>query len=57
MFIADVVNVLADDKYLHPETDAFLLNEADLLVYSHGHYYEMGKPIGKFGWSVQKKTK
>ena len=57
MFIADVVNVLADDKYLHPETDAFQLHDADLLVYSHGHYYEMGKPIGKFGWSVQKKNK
>jgi flavin reductase (DIM6/NTAB) family NADH-FMN oxidoreductase RutF len=57
MFIADVVNVLADDKYLNPETDAFKLNEAALLVYSHGHYYEMGKPIGKFGWSVQKKNK
>jgi len=25
------------------------------LVYSHGHYYEIGKEIGKFGWSVQKK--
>lgn len=55
MFIADVVNVLADEKFLNLETGAFQLNEADLLVYSHGHYYEMGSPIGKFGWSVQKK--
>jgi flavin reductase (DIM6/NTAB) family NADH-FMN oxidoreductase RutF len=55
MFIADVVNVLADEKFINPETGAFQLNESDLLVYSHGHYYEMGKPIGKFGWSVQKK--
>lgn len=55
MFIADVVNVLADEKYMDPETGAFQLQDSDLLVYSHGHYYEMGKPLGKFGWSVQKK--
>ena len=57
MFIADVVNVLADDKYIDLETGAFDMPGANLLVYSHGHYYEMGKEIGKFGWSVQKKNK
>lgn len=57
MFIADVVNVLADEKYINPETGAFELEEADLLVYSHGFYHEIGKQIGKFGWSVQKKKK
>ena len=55
MFISDVVNILADDKYINPETGAFDMLKADLLVYSHGHYYEIGKEIGKFGWSVQKK--
>ena len=55
MFISDVVNILADDKYINPETGAFDMQKADLLVYSHGHYYETGKEIGKFGWSVQKK--
>jgi len=57
MFIADVVNVLADEKYINAETGAFELEEADLLVYSHGFYHEIGKQIGKFGWSVQKKKK
>ena len=57
MFIAEVVNVLADDKYLNPETGAFKLQDANLLVYSHGNYYETGNQIGKFGWSVQKKKK
>jgi flavin reductase (DIM6/NTAB) family NADH-FMN oxidoreductase RutF len=57
MFIADVVNVLADEKYMDPETGAFQLEEADLLVYSHGFYHEIGPQIGKFGWSVQKKKK
>ncbi len=55
MFIADVVNVLADDRYLDAETGAFDMERANLLAYSHGHYYEMGKEIGKFGWSVRKK--
>lgn len=56
MFIADVVNVQADEKYMDPETGAFKLEESNLLVYSHGHYYETGRPVGKFGWTVQKKT-
>ena len=55
MFIAEVVNVQADSKYIHPETDTFNLAEAKLIAYSHGHYYKLGEEIGKFGWSVQKK--
>ena len=55
MFIADVVNVLADDKYLNPETGVFDMQKANLMAYSHGKYYELGEFIGKFGWSVQKK--
>lgn len=55
MFIADVVNVLADEKFIDTESQAFDMKKADLLVYSHGHYYELGQEIGKFGWSVQKK--
>ena len=54
MFIADVVNILADDKYIDTESGAFDMGKAGLLVYSHGHYYETGSEIGKFGWSVQK---
>ncbi|MDH6344274.1 flavin reductase (DIM6/NTAB) family NADH-FMN oxidoreductase RutF [Parabacteroides sp. PFB2-12] len=55
MFVADVVNVLADDKYLDPVTGAFDMERANLLVYVHGKYYELGSFIGKFGWSVKKK--
>lgn len=57
MFIADVVNVQADDRYLNPETGKFELSDADPLVYLHGGYFELGKKIGKFGWSVEKKKK
>jgi flavin reductase (DIM6/NTAB) family NADH-FMN oxidoreductase RutF len=55
MFIAEVVNVLADEKFMDPETDAFKLEDAKLMAYSHGNYFKMGEKIGKFGWSVQKK--
>lgn len=57
MFIAEVVNVQADKKFIDPETDTFHLSEAKLIAYSHGHYYKLGKQIGKFGWTVQKKKK
>ena len=55
MFIAEVVNILADDKYIDPETGAFDMEKASLLAYSHGKYYALGEMIGKFGWSVKKK--
>ena len=55
MFIAEVLNVQADDKYLDSETGKFELAASGLLVYVHGGYYELGKKIGKFGWSVEKK--
>jgi flavin reductase (DIM6/NTAB) family NADH-FMN oxidoreductase RutF len=55
MFIAEVVNVLADEKYMDKDSDAFLLEEAKLIAYNHGNYYKIGEKIGKFGWSVQKK--
>lgn len=55
MFIAEVVNVLADEKYLDSETGAFKLQDANLIAYSHGHYFKLGEMIGKFGFSVKKK--
>ncbi len=54
MFIADVVNVKADEKFLNPETGKFELADANLLVYVHGGYFDLGSKIGKFGWSVEK---
>lgn len=56
MFIADVVNVQADDKYFDAETGKFDMQNARLLAYSHGNYYGLGEHIGKFGWSVKKKN-
>ncbi len=55
MFVADVVNVLADEALIDPATGAFDLGRAGLINYSHGHYYGQGAEIGRFGWSVKKK--
>ena len=54
MFLAEVVNVQADDRYLNPETGEWNLAAADPLVYTHGKYFHLGEFIGKFGWSVKK---
>lgn len=57
MFIAEIVAVHADEKYIDPKTGLFRLNDSSPICYSHGKYYETGKNIGKFGYSVQKKKK
>lgn len=54
MFISEVVSVSVDDTYMNEE-QAFSFSKANPLVYSHGHYFGIGKRIGKFGWSVEKK--
>ena len=55
MFIADVVNVLADQRYIDSQTGEFDLKKARLIAYSHGEYFKLGERIGKFGWTVKKK--
>ena len=56
MFIADVVGIEADERFIDPETGKFSLDKAKPIVYSHGEYFTLGKLIGHFGWSVRKKT-
>ena len=55
MFIADVMNVLADKRFIDPQTGEFDLKKANLIAYSHGEYFKLGEKIGNFGWSVKKK--
>lgn len=55
MFLAEVVAVDIDDQYL-TDDHALDLSKAGLLAYAHGFYYALGKQIGKFGWSVEKKS-
>lgn len=55
MFVADVLCTDAEDSFIDSATGAFDLAGANVIAYSHGKYYCLGKEIGKFGWSVQKK--
>lgn len=57
MFLAEVVNVLADDKFINPQTGAFDLASSGLIAYAHGGYYSLGQKLGKFGFSVEKKKR
>ena len=56
MFVAEVVAVLADEKYMD-ETGRFNFEKSRPLCYSHGEYYGLGKYLGKFGYSVRKEKK
>ena len=55
MFMAEIVAVHADESLFDKKTGAMHLERANLVAYSNGHYYGLGKIIGKFGFSVQKK--
>lgn len=56
MFIADVLSINADEKYID-EKGAFDISKCDLITYANGKYFSLGKKIGKFGYSVQKNKK
>lgn len=56
MFLARVEAVQVDESYMN-ETGKFELNDTQLLAYSHGEYYTLGKKLGTFGYSVRKKKK
>ncbi len=53
MFIAEIVGVTVDEKYMD-EKGTFHLNDAGLVAYSHGTYFELGEKLGTFGYSVKK---
>lgn len=57
MFLSEVVAINADEKYIDPESGLFRLQDSVPICYSHGKYYETGRYIGKFGYSVEKKGK
>ena len=56
LFVAEVLAINADEKYID-EKGAFDISKCDLIAYSNGNYYSLGKKIGRFGFSVQKKKK
>ena len=56
LFLGKVTAVVVDEAYLDAK-GKFDLAKANPIVYSHGQYFGMGKKIGKFGFSVEKKKK
>ena len=56
MFLADIVAVNVDDSLID-ENGRLHLERAGLVAYAHGDYFELGKRLGKFGFSVAKKKK
>ena len=56
MFVAEIVAIDADEKYIDKK-GAFDISKCDLIAYANGGYYPLESKIGKFGYSVQKKSK
>lgn len=53
MFISEVLNVRVDEE-LMDDNGKFNLDKGDLIAFMHGHYYTLGRELGKFGFSVKK---
>ena len=56
MFLADIVAVDVEES-LVGEDGKLHLERAGLIAYAHGDYYELGRRLGHFGYSVAKKKK
>lgn len=54
MFLAEIVAVDVDDKYIN-QNGALDIEKTGLIAYAHGFYYTLGRKLGKFGFSVEKK--
>jgi len=55
MFLSEVVAVDADEALIDPRTGALRLSPAHPICYVHGGYFELGRIIGRFGFSVRRK--
>ena len=56
MFLADIVSVSVDESLID-DKGALHLDNAHLAAFAHGEYFELGKKIGSFGFSVKKVKK
>ena len=56
VFMADIVNISCDDSILD-EIGRMCFERARLIAYSHGEYFALGRRLGKFGFSTDKKNK
>ena len=56
IFMADIVNVSCDESLLD-ENGRICFERAKLIAYSHGEYFALGRRLGKFGYSTDKKNR
>ena len=56
MFIADIIACDIDEKLID-ENGKLRIEKAGLAAFAHGAYFELGRKIGDFGFSVKKKHK
>ena len=56
LFLAQIVAVQVDDQYID-KTGCLRLDQCRLTAYCHGEYFDLGKKLGSFGFSVKKKKK
>ena len=56
MFMADITGVIVNEDLLD-EKGRLEVERAGLMAYAHGQYFELGKKIGSFGFSVKKPEK
>lgn len=56
VFLADIVNVSCDDSLID-ENGRICFERAGLIAYSHGEYFALGRKVGRFGFSTDKKRK
>ena len=54
MFLSEIVGIDVDPSLID-ESGKLCLDRVTLTAYAHGEYYELGKKIGKFGFSVKQK--
>ena len=54
LFLAEILAVQVSEELLD-RSGRMQLEKAGLLAYAHGHYYELGRCLGHFGYSVRRK--
>lgn len=55
LFLAEIVAVQVSEEYLTKTGRLDLERNGGVLGYAHGHYFQLGKCLGHFGFSVRKK--
>lgn len=54
LFIAEIVGIQVSEHLIN-DKGKLLSEKAELIAYAHGHYHQLGKQIGRFGFSLKKR--